>query len=334
MGSYFEVRVGARAPDAIDLATRALDVVEALEGQLTIYRDDSEVARLNAAAHRGFVAVEPRLFDLLARASQIHVETGGAYDVASGALSLAWGFVKGPRRVPIAVELADALDRSGTAHLSFDHDTKSIRFDRPGVSINLGSIGKGYAVDRAADVLRDHWWPTSGLIHGGRSSLYALGGPPGSLDGRWPVALRNPVDPSRSLGIIYLRDRGLGTSGDAFQGFEVDGRRYGHIIDPRTGYPPVGGPLSVTVLAPTAAEADALSTAFTLMGVEEASRYCRSHPEVATIFALPGSSAGCAEVRAVGLDLGEFEPSAADGRPLRLSARDWCFEVGAVEATA
>ena len=332
MGSYFEVRVGARTPSAIDLVTRALDVIEALEAQLTVYHDDSEVARLNASAHLGPVAVEPGLFDLLTRAAAIYEATDGAYDVAAGALSLAWGFVRGPRRVPSADQLADARSRSGTSHLTFDPARHTVQSDREGVAINLGSIGKGYAVDRAADVLRDHWWPTCGLIHGGRSSLYALGGPPGSLDGRWPVALRNPVDPSHSLGIISLRDRGLGTSGNAFQSFEVDGRRYGHIIDPRTGCPPESGPLSVTVLAPSAAQADALSTAFTLLGVEPSMAYCAAHPEIAAIFALPGPSPRHVEVRAIGLELGEFEPSAAEGRPLRLAARDWSFEVGAIEA--
>ncbi len=107
-------------------------------------------------------------------------------------------------------------------------------------------------------------------MHGGRSSLFALGSPPGQLGGRWEIALRNPFEPETPLGMLRLRNRGLGTSGAAFQQFVVDGRVYGHIIDPRDPASPALGPASVTVLAPTAALADALSTAFYLLGPEAA----------------------------------------------------------------
>jgi FAD:protein FMN transferase len=131
-------------------------------------------------------------------------------------------------------------------------------------------------------VIRTHWWPTSALVHGGQSSLYALGSPPGQLGGRWGIALRNPFEPETPLGTLRLRNRGLGTSGAAFQQFVVDGRVYGHLIDPRSGEPALG-PASVTVLAPTAALADALSTAFYLLGPEAAGAYVARHPEVGVV---------------------------------------------------
>jgi thiamine biosynthesis lipoprotein len=285
MGSYFEVRLGVGVPGAIELATRALDVVEALEAQLTVYNDESEVARLNASAHLGPVEVEAGLFDLLERAVSIARATGGAYDVTAGALSLAWGFTRGPKRVPDAGTLADARARTGSGHLTLDPDRKTVAFDRPGIVINLGSIGKGYAIDRAVEVIRGHWWPTTALIHGGRSSLYALGSPPDDFGGRWQVALRDPFLPDLPLGTIHLRNRGMGTSGTAFQRFEAHGRVYGHILDPRTGEPaPDDGPASVTVLAPTAAEADALSTALFLLGPERAAAFLAGRPDVAALF--------------------------------------------------
>ena len=140
-------------------------------------------------------------------------------------------------------------------------------------------------------MIRDHWWPTSALVHGGRSSLFALGSPPGRFGGRWEVALRNPFQPETPLGVLRLRNRGLGTSGTAFQQFEADGRVYGHILDPRTGEPAIG-PASVTVLAPTAAEADALSTAFYLLGAEAAAAYVAGHPEVGAVFVEEGPADG------------------------------------------
>ncbi len=161
----------------------------------------------------------------------------------------------------------------------------SIAFDRPGVELNLGSIGKGHALDRAAEILVEHHL-TEWLIHGGHSSVLARGehnGLPG-----WPVGMRNPLLPQRRLGTILLRDQALATSGTAVQHFRFEGKRYGHIIDPRSGWP-TDTMLSVTVLAPTAAEADALSTAFFVGGVELADRYCSNHPSVSALLIPPPS---------------------------------------------
>ena len=114
MGSFFEIRLGTKVPGAVDLASRALDLIDELEAQLTVYSDDSEVSRLNATAHLGPVEVEPGLFGLLERAVELSRQTAGAYDVTSGALSEAWGFVRGPKRVPDPETLADArADRAG-----------------------------------------------------------------------------------------------------------------------------------------------------------------------------------------------------------------------------
>jgi len=303
MGSYFEVRIGAATPGALDLTERVLDRIDALEQQMTVYRDDSEVSQVNATAHLEPVAVEPGLFRLLEQAVAIGRATGGAYDVTAGALSVAWGFFRGPRRVPDAATLAEARERTGQHHLRLDPERRTVAFDRPGILINLGSIGKGYAIDRAVDVIRDHWWPTSGLVHGGRSSVYALGSPPGKFGGRWELAVRNPFQPETPLGIVRLRNRGMGTSGASFQHFEAGGRVYGHILDPRTGAP-ADGPASVTVLAPTAAEADALSTAFYLLGTEGAAAYVAEHPEVGAILVEDGP-----RIVTLGLSDDDFHPT-------------------------
>jgi thiamine biosynthesis lipoprotein len=305
MGSYFEVRLGAQVPGAVDLANRALDLIDVLELQMSVYRDDSEISRLNASAHPEPVVVEPRLFDLLTRAVAISRETGGAYDVTSGALSKAWGFLGGPRRVPDADTLADALARTGWEKLRLDPENRTITFDQPGVMINLGSIGKGYAIDRAVDVVRNHWWPTTSLIHGGQSSLFALGSPPGHFGDRWEIALRNPFVPESPLGVLRVRNRGMGTSGAAFQRFVVDGRTYGHLLDPRTGEP-ADGPASVTVLAPTAAEADALSTAFFLLGADWAEAFVARHAEVGAVFVEAGETDASPRIRTVGLSQHDF----------------------------
>jgi thiamine biosynthesis lipoprotein len=314
MGSFFEIRLPAKLPGAIELANRALDVVDALETQLTIYRDDSEVSRLNATAHVAPVRVEAGLFQLLEQAVKLGQATQGAYDVTAGALSAAWGFVRGPKRVPDPETLADARERTGFGHLHLNADERSVTFDRPGIMLNLGSIGKGYAIDRAVDYIRAQAWLPTALVHGGQSSLYACGSPPGEFGGRWQVALRNPFDPTRPLGTIRLRNRALGTSGASFQKFESGGRSYGHIIDPRTGEPPESGPASLTVLAPTAAEADALSTAFYLLGNDGAAAYVREHPDVGCIIVGDSVTEGVPRIHLFGVDEDEFEVNLACAR--------------------
>ena len=314
MGSYFEVRVGANVPDAIDLATRALDVVEELEACLTVYDASSEVSRVNALADAGPIRVSPDLWRVLEQAIEIGRVSGGAYDVTAGALSLAWGFTGGPKRVPDAATLAAARSRTGADLVELDPTTQSVRFHKPGVVLNFGSIGKGYAVDRAVGLIRRHWWPSGALIHGGRSSLFALGSPPGDFGGRWAVALGNPDHPATELGTIHLRNRGMATSGAVFQRFEANGQTFGHIIDPRTGSPPTNGPTSVTVLAPTAAEADALSTAFYLLGIAGSTPILAGRTDIGAIFVEPADPGGSSRTVPINLTTADFVPGPGMGR--------------------
>ncbi|MEW4570155.1 FAD:protein FMN transferase [Tautonia sp. JC769] len=313
MGSFFEVRIPVRTPGAAALAQSALDVIDAVEFLLTIYRDDSEVSRLNASAHEGPVCVSPELFALIEHALQIGRQTDGAYDLASGALSLAWGFIRGPKRVPSPDELADARDRSGSHLVRLDPEQSTVQFARPGVVLNFGAIGKGYALDRVTRLIRDSWFPTSALVHGGQSSLYALGSPPDRLGGRWDIRVVDPFNLSRSVGTLHLRNRGLSTSGGSIQWFEANGRFYSHILDPRIGEPlDADAPASVTVLAPTAAEADALSTAFSILGPDGSAPILRDRPEIAALFILRGED-GRSRTVTFNLSDHDFSPESLEG---------------------
>ncbi|HEV3119920.1 MAG TPA: FAD:protein FMN transferase, partial [Gemmataceae bacterium] len=207
-------------------------------------------------------------------------QTHGAYDIASGALIKAWGFYKGPRRVPTDEERVQALARTGMRHVELNAETHSVRYLRP-VEINLGSIGKGYALDRVASLLRSERNLPAALLHGGHSSVYAMGSEPGSNRG-WTVGIRHPWKTDCRMGVVRLRDRALGTSAATFQHLEHNGRKLGHILDPRTGWP-AEGMAGVTVVAPSAALADALSTAFFIMGVDASRAYCERHPEIGAV---------------------------------------------------
>jgi thiamine biosynthesis lipoprotein len=289
MATTFEVLLPFAGAAAQEAGAAALDEIDRLEAQLTVFRDDSEVSRLNRLGVYGPVRLEPGLFGLLEQAARISRETEGAYDITTGALTKVWGFFRRQGRVPEEAELAEALAKVGTAHVVLDPERQTAHYLRQGLEINLGSIGKGYALDRAAGLLRQERGLSSALLHGGHSSVYAIGSEPGGRRG-WSVGVRHPWDGERRLAVLRLRDRGLGTSAATFQHVEYNGRKLGHILDPRTGWP-AEGLASASVVAPTAAEADALATAFFILGIEKARAYCAAHPEIGALLLPAGRDA-------------------------------------------
>jgi thiamine biosynthesis lipoprotein len=294
MATTWDILVPFGDPDAVRSAEAALDEIDRLEKQLTVFQEQSEVSRLNRLAPSLPVPVEERLFNLLAYAARLSEETEGAYDITTGALTRAWGFYRRRGRVPTDEERAEVLARVGMRHVVLDPERRTVFYRRP-VEINLGSIGKGYALDRAAAVLRDSWNLPAALLHGGHSSVYANGTDPADPRG-WAVGIPHPWEAERRLAVVRLRDRALGTSAATFQHLEYNGRKLGHILDPRTGWP-AEGVASVSVVAPTAAAADALATACYVMGPEKAADYCARHPEVGAVL-LP---AGAADPVVVGI---------------------------------
>lgn len=284
MACDFDVMLNVDGPSSqIESASEALDLVHKLELLMSVYREDAELATINREAADRDVHVDETLFTLLRRAAQISSLTDGAFDPVAGALVSLWRRCRSESRIPTDKEIETARAASGLNRVAFDEHSRRIRFDRSGVEFNLGAIGKGYAVDKAGELLLNQG-TTDWLVHGGRSSVLAHGTHAGH-DG-WPVGLRNPLLPDKPFGTLLLKDAALSTSGTAVQWFRHEGRRYGHILDPRTGWP-VETMLSVSVIAPDAALADALSTAFFVLGVENALSCCHNFPSVRVIFFPP-----------------------------------------------
>lgn len=277
---------GAHAGDMID----ALDLVDALEDQLSIYREHTEVSAINRTAGQHPVAVETRLFSLLELCAWLHATTRGAFDITSGPLSRTWGFLKRAGRLPSEDEIAEAVARVGFRHVELDADHRTIGFLSPGIEINFNAIGKGYALDRVAELLGERGVGDY-LCHGGRSSVLARGRDRGGDRGGWSVGVPHPYRPGEHVGEIVLRDDALGTSGAGTQFFEAAGRRFGHLIDPRTGWP-TEGVYTATAVAATAAEADALATAFYIDGPAGASEYCAEHKNVGAVLVCPTAAGG------------------------------------------
>ncbi len=309
MASDFEVCFNARQyADAAESAIEALDRVEALEDQLSYFRPASQISRLNLVAADGPAEVEPALFELLRLSMTLWRETDGAFDITSAPLWEVWGFARREGRLPHQQAVAEALNHVGSRYVELNADDRTVCFTRPGVQLNLGSIGKGYALDQAAETLA-HRGIRDFLFHGGQSSVLArgsrAGGPELAAPAGWTVGVRDPLHPERRLAEIRLLDRALGTSGSTMQFFWHRGRRYSHILDPRTGQP-AEGVLSVTVLAPTAALADALSTALFVMGPQAAQEYLRPRPELAALFVCPRPDSSRVDLHAMGFLAGEL----------------------------
>jgi thiamine biosynthesis lipoprotein len=281
MATTFEVILPFGTPAAQDIGEAALNLVDQFESQLTVYRDDSEVSRLNQNAHREPVPVESGLFQLLVQCRHLTEETGGAFDITVGALIKAWGFYRRAGHVPSREELQAVRAKIGMCHLLLEPGQETVRFQRPGLEINLGSIGKGHALDGVSAQLRDEWNVPAALLHGGHSSIYALGSEPGGTRG-WPAGLLDPDDAQKRLAVLRLLDRGMGTSAATYQHLEYQGRTLPHLLDPRTSWP-AEGMLMATATAPGAALADALATAFFILGVERTRAYCATHPDIGAV---------------------------------------------------
>jgi thiamine biosynthesis lipoprotein len=288
-----------RYPSGADVSVAALDLVTALEDQLTVYRETSEVSRLNTIASFRPVAVEAGLFRLFELAQRLSVQTKGAFDITAGQLSKTWGFYRRQGRMPGPEEIAEALATVGYEHLALNAEQQTARFQKPGMEINLGAIGKGYALDQAADLLQEKGLNDC-LLHGGNSSVLARGNRQGDSGG-WTVALKHPLKPHERLGEFTLHHQALGTSGSGSQYFHHAGKRYGHIVDPRTGWP-ADQILSSTVIAPTAAESDALATALYVMTLEEAAKFLQHRPDVSALLVTHGKHAGEIELQRFNLD--------------------------------
>ncbi len=281
MGTRFEL-VLPGWPGGMDEARRraageeALDEIERLDRQLSMYRPDSDVAALNARAAGEWVAVEPRLYRLLERIRDISRATGGAFDPTVGPLLRAWGFWGASGRWPGDSEVEAARALTGMDNVLLDPETRSVRFAQHGVALDVGGVGKGYAVEQAMEVLREIG-VASALLHGGTSTVAALGGP-------WNIAVADPADPETAVAVVPLCDgQSLsvsGAHGKAFTG--PDGREYGHVLDPRAGRPVAGARLAAVVMG-SATDADALSTALLVLGREGLELICAGWPEAGAL---------------------------------------------------
>lgn len=287
------------------------DLIDREEESLSVFKPTSLLSRINMLAAEMNVRVPSDLFEQLKICRSLWEETDGAFDITSSVLWKLWGFAKGEGRVPTDREISVALKRVGMHHLILNEENQTIAFDLPGIEINFGAIGKGFALDRAASFLAES--PLENyLIHGGMSSALARGGRvedriqsrDGSFRRCWSIGVADPIEPEQRLATLRLVDEAIGTAGSGRQYFFHQGKRFSHIINPKTGRPATGI-LSATVIAPDATRADALSTACFVMGVEATEKFAKKHPDYRILLVLE-TGVGKREIVTLNMDDSHF----------------------------
>lgn len=251
MGTEFAVHLPEEdARTAESIAGTLREETQRLERQLSLYLPDSDLCYLNAHAHQHPVRVEPELFQLLQTCKSLYELTGGAFDPTVTPLLRLWGFVDKQFRVPTCEAIEETLPCVGMDLVLLEPEGRWVYYALPCVELSFGAIGKGWAIAQCVRLLRS-LGVASALIDSGGSTVYALGAPP-EAEG-WQFRMPDGTE-------TLLRDSAVGVSGDTEQHFEVNGVRYGHIIDPRTGYPAPSRP-PVVVIGDDPVLCDALSTA-------------------------------------------------------------------------
>lgn len=279
MGMPWTITVHAATPAAGRAAIAAgFAEVARLEGVLSDYDPDSELSRLSAQAPMAAaVPVSDDLWDVLRHAAELHAGTDGAFDITVGPLTSLWRQARRTGIAPGADRLATARHAVGFAAVERDTGRRTVRLVRPGMRLDPGGIGAGYAADRAMEELERHGIAAA-LIDASGDVLVSAA-PPGTTGWRIAVAPAGTVAADH----VMLVNAAITTSGDAHQAVEIDGRRHGHVIDPRTGGA-VPGPAAVTVIAPDCTTADALATAALVLGPEAGLRMVAGRPGCAARF--------------------------------------------------
>jgi len=272
MGTLF--RLILYAPDdetAQKAASEAFARIASLNAIMSDYDNTSELMRLCAQAGGPPVPVSAELFFVLSKAQEVSRQSDGAFDVTIGPVVKLWRTARKNKKLPDAKKLAEARALVGWRNVRLDKDKRTVQLLKPGMKLDLGGIAKGYAADEALAVLKNHGIDRALVAAGGD---IAVSGPPPGADG-WRIAialLPGEKDPGR----LILHHAAVSTSGDAEQYVEIDGKRYSHIVDPRTGIGLLGR-MSATVVARRGIDADSLTKVIAVLGPEEGIKILSSY---------------------------------------------------------
>jgi thiamine biosynthesis lipoprotein len=313
MGTTYTLYLYSDSPtQAAAISDEVFDEVDRIDQLLSNYRDSSELSRIDREAAAAPVTTDPEMFSFLQQSLHWSQISDGAFDITVGRLMQAWGFFRHEGRVPSEAELDDLRAVTGWQHLQLDPAARTVHFDTPGLDLDPGGIGKGFAVDAAVRILRADGI-TAAMLSAGSSTVYALGAPPGkpgwrivipSLKGTgFSPYVEGPtkvgvLTPEGKLSTVTLRDTSLSSADCSQKNFTLNGHLYCHIMDPRT-LRPVEGTIQVSIVNPSATASDALSNVLFVQPPEQAIATLAAHaPESrALIVSGPAGQAHCSTFR-------------------------------------
>jgi thiamine biosynthesis lipoprotein len=279
MGTDFTLYIYAADAAAADReAERVFAIVDELDSLLSNYKPQSELSRINHEAADRAVTTDPETFRFLQQSLAWSARSDGAFDITVGKLMKTWGFFRSTGHVPSDAELAQARAETGWKRVVLDVRTRTVRFMSPGVELDPGGIGKGFAVDAAVTALRADGVHAA-LLSAGSSTIYGMGAPPDASG--WKVRVPDAERADAAISTVVLHDTSLSTANCSEKHFVVSGHLYCHIMDPRT-LRPVEGRLQATVIAPSATDSDALSNAMFVLDAQGRGRLMRSLPGTET----------------------------------------------------
>ena len=273
MGTTVRIILYAPASDIAEKAAQeAFDSFQRLQGIMSDYDSDSELSLL--CESRGCIRLSDELFAVLWAAKHYSTISEGAFDVTIGPLARLWRRSRRQQELPRKQFVEQAKQLVGNHLWEINENTQTVRLLKAGMRFDLGAIGKGYAIDRAFEIIQQHGI-SSLLVDAGGD--FRVGSPPPGAEG-WQIAKENET--------VLLKDTAMATSGGRFQFVLIDGVRYAHIVDPKTGFG-ITGQQTVYITAPTAMEADALATAVILLGREKGEALINTLPNVLMEFIEP-----------------------------------------------
>jgi thiamine biosynthesis lipoprotein len=263
MGTSFNIVAYGTQRERLESAIAdALREAKRLDELLSNFRPESELSRVNQLGTRGPMTLSSELFQFLSACHAYSRSSEGTFDITVGPLMKAWGFYMGTGELPQPEEVVQALERVGYTNIILDEQNMTVRLAKEGVELDPGGIGKGVAVDNMVEILK-HREVYSALIIAGGSTIYGLGTPPNEPG--WEVTIKDPRQPSKVAETLILKNEAVSTSGNLEKFFWADGKIWGHIIDPRTGYPAMGT-LSVSVIAPRSVDSEAWTKPYYILG--------------------------------------------------------------------
>jgi thiamine biosynthesis lipoprotein len=264
MGSTYSVILYGEDRNKLEAASEAaFDEARRIDLLLSNYKPESEWSQINREAADHPVRVSKELFELLTACNNYSRKSEGTFDITVGPLMKIWGFYKGSGHLPQPGDVKQAMGQIGYQNIVLDPSKQTVFFSKPGLSLDPGGVGKGYAVDRMVEILKKEGIQ-SALVSGGGSSIYCLGNPPDEPAG-WRVEIKDPHDELKAAAEITLKNQSLSTSGSYEKFFMAEGKTFSHIMDPRTGYP-AQGTLSVSVIAPLTLDSEIWAKPYFILG--------------------------------------------------------------------